>query len=591
MKPQNLLTAIALIAVIGFSTAGCDNGANPGGGGSGGGGNAPAVTEVTVNPATATVAKGRTQQFNATVTGTNNPAQTVTWTVTGGGNGTSINPSGLLTVAANETAETLTIRAVSTVDAKQSGTATVAVIAAVFWTVHDLATWGEAVNGIRSGGDNKTHIITVSGDISVLVTPASENTFGSVTGITINIEGSGAISLSAGGSGRMLQIGDGQTVIVKNLTLQGRNSNDTSLVRINSGGTFRMEGSASVTGNTTSYDGGGVYVYGGTFTMRESASVTGNTASYDGGGVYIYGGTFTMQENASVTGNTVSSYGGGVYIYGGTFTMRENASVTGNTAKSLVGNIVGGGGVYVDGSSVTFIGNGTFIMEGNAMVNDNTANDSRDNGETYGGGVFVDSNGTFTMRQGSISGNTANGTHVAEGGGVFININGTFTMEDGMISNNTVSAVRNGNVEAGGGGVCGGTFTMKGGTISGNTVSGAGRTSSTVYASGGGVCRGTFTMQGGTISGNTVSASNTASSGKTEVCGGGVFVNTNNSFTKTSGTIYGNDAADDLSNTVIGGKGHAVYGYWEDNWRNATAGPAMNTGTYGFWLNEIETQE
>jgi uncharacterized protein YjdB len=44
-----------------------------------------AVTGVTVSPSTATVIRGDTQQFIATVTGTNSPAQTVTWSVTGGG--------------------------------------------------------------------------------------------------------------------------------------------------------------------------------------------------------------------------------------------------------------------------------------------------------------------------------------------------------------------------------------------------------------------------------------------------------------------------------------------------------------------------
>ena len=87
----------------------------------------PTVTNVTVTPATANVLRGETQQFSATVTGTHNPAQTVTWNVTGGGAGTSITTAGLLTVAADETAVTLTVRATSTVDATKSGTASVTV--------------------------------------------------------------------------------------------------------------------------------------------------------------------------------------------------------------------------------------------------------------------------------------------------------------------------------------------------------------------------------------------------------------------------------------------------------------------------------
>ena len=87
----------------------------------------PTVTGVTVSPTTATVAKGRTQQFTAAVSGDNNPAQTVTWTVEGGGTGTSISAGGLLSVGANETAATLTVKATSTVDTSKSGTASVTV--------------------------------------------------------------------------------------------------------------------------------------------------------------------------------------------------------------------------------------------------------------------------------------------------------------------------------------------------------------------------------------------------------------------------------------------------------------------------------
>jgi hypothetical protein len=54
-----------------------------------------------------------------------------------------------------------------------------------------------------------------------------------------------------------------------------------------------------------------------------------------------------------------------------------------------------------------------------------------------GGGVFV-SEGSFTMKGGTISGNTTSD----KGGGVFIYQRGSFTMEGGIISGNTASASR-----------------------------------------------------------------------------------------------------------------------------------------------------
>jgi len=90
--------------------------------------NTTTVTEVSVTPYNPSVPRGTTRQFSATVYGTGNPSQSVTWTVTGGHTGTSINlSSGLLTVGSSETSTSLTVRATSTVDTSKYGTSTVTV--------------------------------------------------------------------------------------------------------------------------------------------------------------------------------------------------------------------------------------------------------------------------------------------------------------------------------------------------------------------------------------------------------------------------------------------------------------------------------
>jgi alpha-tubulin suppressor-like RCC1 family protein len=90
----------------------------------------PATVEsVIVNPGAATVQKGTDYQFSATVTGTYNPDQGVTWNVSGNAKpGTDISANGILRVDADETAEILTVAAISTVDVNKYGTATVMVI-------------------------------------------------------------------------------------------------------------------------------------------------------------------------------------------------------------------------------------------------------------------------------------------------------------------------------------------------------------------------------------------------------------------------------------------------------------------------------
>lgn len=86
---------------------------------------AAAVTNVTVSPASLTVAKGQTAQFTANVTATGFAPQSVTWSVNGAADGTTISPSGLLTVDPAETQTPLTVTATSTYTPTKSGTATV----------------------------------------------------------------------------------------------------------------------------------------------------------------------------------------------------------------------------------------------------------------------------------------------------------------------------------------------------------------------------------------------------------------------------------------------------------------------------------
>jgi hypothetical protein len=88
----------------------------------------PTVTGVSVSPLSVGVVKGFTQQFTVIVIGTNDPAQTVTWSIVESHqSGTTISVAGLLTVAAVETAVSLTVRATSTVDPSKDGTASVTV--------------------------------------------------------------------------------------------------------------------------------------------------------------------------------------------------------------------------------------------------------------------------------------------------------------------------------------------------------------------------------------------------------------------------------------------------------------------------------
>ena len=442
----------------------------------------------------------------------------------------------------------------------------------VSWNINNVAGWIEAVNGIRSGGNNKVHNIIITGTVLIPITPESELTFGNVTGITITIDGNGTISRSGGTSGNLLCVGSRQTVIIKNLMFQGGDISTEGILRmegnatvsgcgvsVTNSGTFIMQDNATVSGNS---NGRGVYVRNnGSFTMQDNALIKGNA-----GGVSVNGnGTFIMKNKASITDNTTSGSGGGVSVGGGKFTM-ESGTISRNTTNGSYSDSKGGAGVYVS--------RGTFIMQGGEISNNTDMGNGQSNG---GGGVYVANGGTFTMQDNAVvTGNTTR--DMGSGGGVYLAFSGsegrgTFIMLGGTISDNTARS-------SGGGVSVGGTsnlwgwgtstnnmFTMRGGTISGNQSG----------SNGGGVSLGSgnplsFIMEGGIISGNKAGGN-----------GGGVY---GENFNKTGGTIYGNDANPSNLSNISANRGHAIFS--GNNWRNATAGVTMNLGSYGFWLNEEE---
>jgi hypothetical protein len=182
---------------------------------------------------------------------------------------------------------------------------------------------------------------------------------------TFNMSG-GRISgntASANGSGGGVYVGPNTTFNMTGGTIGGDTPADANTAGSGGGvmiigGTFTMSGSAKVSGNTASDQGGGVYVQNytppvtnptvvpGTFTMS-GGEVSGNTAGGSGGGVMTSGGTFNMSDG-TISGNTATNVGGGVSIgSGGTFTMM-GGEVSGN--RSEVPSIGGGGGVYVSGT-------------------------------------------------------------------------------------------------------------------------------------------------------------------------------------------------------------------------------------------------
>jgi hypothetical protein len=251
------------------------------------------------------------------------------------------------------------------------------------WVINNAETWIKTVNRVKTGGDGKTYTVAVSGDITV---PGNyDGTFGSAKNLTVVLTGNGTLYFS--GSGNLLSVGIGQTVnVAGSLKLTGHGNNSGPVILVD-GGTFRMGGSAAVTGNAISDGaGGGVFVRSGSFIMEENSSVSGNLAKGSGGGVFVCDGEFAMYGNAKVTGNEAYNGGGGVYVENGKFVMADSATVSNNTVWL-------GGGIYI-GSA------GTFAMRGYATVSGNTA-------YRQGGGVYFAGKEFTVEENATVSGNTA----------------------------------------------------------------------------------------------------------------------------------------------------------------------------------------
>jgi uncharacterized repeat protein (TIGR01451 family) len=265
---------------------------------------------------------------------------------------------------------------------------------------------------------------TITFDSTVFATPQTITLLGtqlelSDTTGTETIAGPAAgVTVSGAGASRVFQVDGGVTASLSGLT---------------------------ITGGSTSGNGGGVYLdNGGTATLTD-CTVTGNSGNF-GGGLANYAGMLTL-SGCTVSGNTASTSGGGVSSPGrGSTTTMTYCTVSGNFATS-------GGGVY-DGlrdtlvlTNCTISGNSTIGVVG-----------------TGGGGVTT-SGDTDTMTNCTISNNSSNG----EGGGFFINNGHSFST---TLTNCTISGNTSGN--AGGGLMNYGNLTLFNCTLSRNTASGEG---------------------------------------------------------------------------------------------------------------------
>ena len=245
------------------------------------------------------------------------------------------------------------------------------------------------------------------------------------------------------------------------------------------------------------------------------------------------GGTITLLKNIDGT-SKVFGLGTPITFTGGTKVNPIILDLNGYTInRGLSAPTTDGSVIKIEGGTLTIKDSSATKPDGTNGIGTITGG----NTDGGGGGIHITSNssgnvpGSLILESGSISDNTANASF---GGGVYIGNDCTFTMNGGVIENNKVISNSGGGVYVGSS-----TFIMTGGNITGNTVT----------ENGGGVnigSNGVFTMSNGTISGNTATQK-----------GGGVYVSSTGNFTLGSSSAVSSPVIS--GNTKTGNSTNNVY--------------------------------
>ncbi len=160
------------------------------------------------------------------------------------------------------------------------------------------------------------------------------------------------------------------------------------------GGALYNEGRATIlqttfANNHTNERGGAVYNQGGTLIVRGSR-MEGNNADFNGGAIRLAGsGNSAEIETTDIISNTAVQQGGAIFADGSSTLTLRRSNVSHNSISSEVGS---GGGLFVQRT---------------AMILQSTI--AHNSAPRFGGGIYYQraSGGTLTLRNSTVSGNSA----------------------------------------------------------------------------------------------------------------------------------------------------------------------------------------
>ncbi len=371
-----------------------------------------------------------------------------------------------------------------------------------------------SANGAYSGSDTLTdNTLNVTGSTQLI------SFTGTTTGGTSAPPAATPTFSPAGGtysSAQTVTISDATSGATIYYTTNGTTPTTSSPVYsgpITVSSTETIEAIATASGYSQSAVGSAAYtitVAGATYTVTDLTDSATDTGSIR----YA-----VNQVNAGTGGATIDFSGAGasgtITLTNGTLTLSQNVTITGPGANLLTISGNNAVTVFAVSSGVTASISGLTI-----------ANGSNTNNISNGGGGGIINNGTLTVSNSTLSGNsTAPSGNYAVGGGI-ANGTGTLTVSNSTFSGNAANG-QNGNWGYGGGiaNNHGGTVIVSNSTFTGNSAS-SGNSS---Y--GGAIFNG---------SGGMVKVNNVTVSGNTVYTAGGGIVNNGTTLTITNSIVAGN---------------------------------------------------
>ncbi len=105
-----------------------------------------------------------------------------------------------------------------------------------------------------------------------------------------------------------------------------------------------------VTGGSTNFSGGGLFVVDGASVVLSNSRITNNHAKFQGGGISVYRNSEVSINNSTITGNMAMDVGGGIAALNSELTI-NNSTISANVAGSSQSDSAGGGFIIADSSA------------------------------------------------------------------------------------------------------------------------------------------------------------------------------------------------------------------------------------------------